>query len=271
MEKLETQTGLIKKPAKKPSATARRDSSGKAGKVSNKKAAKQRKTAKLKEKKEAKPPKEKKKRKQGGKGRPYQAKGWEAYAPKGPAATSYTREELEQIVRRAAGAANRRLQRLEEKGETNTPAYKRAQKMLATQGRNRFSGAVRGMTRNELIAEYMRLRDFINLKTSTAAGLKDWKNNIYNSLLDRGFEGSKQEISDLFDKYMTKQMEEALGSDVVYTLLQTEEGRPFLQRAQDAIEYAKTAGIDQREALAMEFNIQSEKQAAQILAQYFGG
>ena len=115
MKKIKKQLGLVK-PDKLPAgATAKSEQKPATRKASNKKQAKQRKAAKLKEKKASKPPK---KRKQGGKGRPFQPKPWEAYAPKGPNATSYTREELEQIVRRASGAANRRLKRLEEAGET---------------------------------------------------------------------------------------------------------------------------------------------------------
>lgn len=266
MKKLKNQTGLAKQ-GEQPSATARKDSSGKAGKVSNKKRAKQRKTAKLQEKRASKPPK---KRKQGGKGRPYQPKPWEAYAPKGPNATSYTREELEQIVRRASGAANRRLKRLEEAGETKG-VYKRALGMLETQGRTKFSGAVKSMTRSELIAEYLRLRDFLSSKTSTMQGIKDWKRNVYESLKDRGFTGSQSELSELFNKYMTAELEAALGSDVVFTLLQSDNGRPFLQRAKDAIDRAKETGTDPKRELSREFNISTEEQAGQILAQYFGG
>lgn len=261
MKKLKNQTGLAKQ-GEQPSATARKDSSGKAGKVSNKKqASKPKKQAST----ESQPPK---KRKQGGKGRPYQPKPWEAYATKGPNVSNYTREELEQTVRRASGAANRRLKRLEEAGETKG-VYKRALGMLETQGRTKFSGAVKSMTRNELIAEYLRLRDFLSAKTSTMQGIKDWKRNVYESLKDRGFEGSQAELSELFDKYMTKELEDALGSTVVYVLLQTEKGRPFLQRAVDALNRAKQEGIDPKKALAKEFNISTEEQASQILAMYF--
>lgn len=267
MKKIKNQLGLVK-PDKLPAgATAKSEQKPSTRKASNKKQAKKRKAAKLQEKKVSKPPK---KRKQGGKGRPYQPKPWEAYAPKGPNATSYTREELEQIVRRASGAANRRLKRLEEAGETKG-IYKRALGMLETQGRTKFSGAVKSMTRNELVAEYLRLRDFLSSKTSTMQGIKEWKRNVYESLKDRGFTGSQEELSELFDKYMTKELEAALGSDVVYTLLQSDNGRPFLQRAKDAIDRAKQTGESQTTALSREFNITTEEQAAQILAKYFGG
>lgn len=256
MKKIKNQLGLVK-PDKLPAgATAKSEQ-----KPATRKA-KQRKASKA-----SKPPK---KRKQGGKGRPFQPKSWEAYAPKGPNATSYTREELEQIVRRASGAANRRLKRLEEAGETNG-IYKRALGMLETQGRTKFSGAVKSMTKTELVAEYLRLRDFLSAKTSTIQGIKDWKRNVYESLVDRGFTGSQEEISELFDKYMTKELEAALGSEVVFTLLQTDKGRPFLQRATDAIDRAKQTGESQTTALSREFNITAEEQAAQILAKYFGG
>lgn len=261
MKKIKNQLGLVK-PDKLPAgATAKSEQKPATRKANNKKQAKKRKAAKLQEKKAS---------KQGGKGRPYQPKPWEAYAPKGPNATSYTREELEQIVRRASGAANRRLKRLEEAGETKG-IYKRALGMLETQGRTKFSGAVKSMTRNELVAEYLRLRDFLSSKTSTMQGIKEWKRNVYESLKDRGFTGSQEELSELFDKYMTKELEAALGSDVVFTLLQTDNGRPFLQRAKDAIDRAKQTGESQTTALSREFNITTEEQAAQILAKYFGG
>lgn len=266
MKKLKNQTGLAKQ-GEQPSATARKDSSGKAGKVSNKKRAKQRKTAKLQEKKASEPPK---KRKQGGKGRPYQPKPWEAYATKGPNVSNYSREELEQTVRRASGAANRRLKRLEEAGETKG-VYKRALGMLETQGRTKFSGAVKSMTRNELIAEYLRLRDFLSSKTSTMQGIKDWKHNIYLALKERDFEGTEEELSELFDKYMTKELEDALSSNTVFILLRTEKGRPFLERAKDAINKAKETKTDPKKALSQEFNISTEEQASQILAMYFRG
>lgn len=263
MKKLKNQTGLAKR-GKKPSATARKESSEKAGKSSSVKA------GKVSSGNSGKGSSGKAKRKQGGKGKPYQPKSWEAYSPKGPNATNYTREELEQVVRRASGAANRRLKRLEDAGETRG-VYKRALGMLETQGRTKFSGAVKSMSRTELIAEFIRLRDFLSAKTSTKQGIADWKRNVYQSLLDRGFTGSQSELSELFDKYMTKELENALGSDVVYTLLQTEEGRSFLQRAQDALERAKKTGEDPKKALSHEFNISTEEQAGQILAMYFGG
>jgi hypothetical protein len=270
MKKIKNQLGLVK-PNKLPAgATAKSEQKPATRKASNKKQAKQSKAAKLKEKKASKASKPPKKRKQGGKGRPFQPKPWEAYAPKGPNVTSYTREELEQIVRRASGAANRRLKRLEEAGETKG-IYKRALGMLETQGRTKFSGAVKSMTRTELVAEYLRLRDFLSSETSTMQGIKEWKRNVYESLKDRGFTGSQEELTELFDKYMTKELEAALGSDVVYTLLQTDNGRPFLQRAKDAIDRAKQTGESQTTALSREFNITTEEQAAQILAKYFGG
>lgn len=262
MKKLKNQTGLAKQ-TKAASATARKDSSGKAGKVSNKK------QAKLQEKKASKAS-QPKKRKQGGKGRPYQPKPWEAYAPKGPNVMNYSREELEQTVRRASGAANRRLKRLEEAGETKG-MYKRALGMLETQGRTKFSGAVKNMTRNELVAEYLRLRDFLSAKTSTIQGIKSWKHNIYLALKERDFEGTEEELSDLFDKFMTKEMEDALGSNPIFVMLRTEKGRSLLDRAKDAIDRAKEAKTDPKKELSKVFNISTEEQAEQILAMYFGG
>ena len=109
MARKEKNKPTLVKPDKLPAgATARSEQKPLAGK----KAAKAKKAAKLKEKKET------KKRKQGGTGRPFRAKPWEDYAHGEKPIKEYTTEELRDINRRAAKAANSRLRALEKAGYT---------------------------------------------------------------------------------------------------------------------------------------------------------
>lgn len=82
--------------------------------------------------------------------------------------TDWKREETKALkaeVSRKASMANKRLKRLEAKGLTNSPAYK---KWLESGGA-KFS--VRGKSYNELQAELARVNHFIDAKTSTIRGL----------------------------------------------------------------------------------------------------
>ena len=136
MKKLKTQTGLVREePAEKESRMVQKPK-----KASNKKAAKQRKTEKLKAKKA--------KRKQGGKGRPFRAKPWADYAKGERAANAYSTDELRDIVKRAAKAANNRLRALEKAGLTKS-AYQRA---IRQTGKDipRYREKVSSATRQEL-------------------------------------------------------------------------------------------------------------------------
>lgn len=206
MKKLENQTGL-QKQGKKPSSTARKDSSGKAGKVSRKKAAKQRKQKKLAEKKET------KKRKQGGKGRPFRAKAWADYAKGEKPTKQYTTEELRDINRRAAKAANARLRALEKADKTKW-AYNMAVRLTGKE-KPRFpesKAAFGKMTRQQLEKQFYNLREFMTAQTSTVQGMRAQEQKYLDVAHEMGFEGSSENLSALFQKYMTEEWEKILGS-----------------------------------------------------------
>lgn len=76
-----------------------------------------------------------------------------------------SRKELAPIVSRLAAAANKRIKRLEDKG-MRTLAY---QSVMESGGK--FS--VKGKNLNELRAEYMRAKLFLESKTSTIKGAKE--------------------------------------------------------------------------------------------------
>nr|DAU64172.1 MAG TPA: hypothetical protein [Caudoviricetes sp.] len=205
MKKLKTQTGLVREePVGKESRMIQ-----KPPKVSNKKAAKQRKAAKLKDKKETKA-----KRKQGGKGRPFRAKPWADYAKGERAANAYSTDELRDIVKRAAKAANNRLRALEKAGLTKS-AYQRA---IRQTGKDipRYREKVSSATRQELQKEFYQLRDFMTAPTSTVGGMREHQQRVLKAAQEMGFKGDVASMSALFEKYMTAEWENLLGSDIIY-------------------------------------------------------
>lgn len=205
MKKAKTDLGLIRKePAGKESRKI-----DKPKKASNKKQAKQRKAAKLKEKKESKA-----KRKQGGKGRPFRAKPWSAYAMGEKPTNAYTAEELREIVGRASKAANNRLRALEKEGLTKS-AYQRA---IRQTGKDipRYREKVKSATREQLVKEFVQLRDFMTAPTSTVAGAKGHRHKIYQMAIEMGFAGTDRDLSALFEKYMNAEWERLLDSPTIY-------------------------------------------------------
>ena len=213
MKKALTDTGLIKK-ADEAGARKRKSSGKKGGKAapSSVSAPKARKT-KSKPKKTAEP---KKPRKQGGKGRPFQAHGWPTYAPGNKAPRSYSEEELKSIVKKAAKAANTRLRTLEKKGLADkAPAYKSISGILKTE-RPRFKESTAKMTKEELTKEFLKLREFMGMKTSTMTGYKEWNENKVQAARDMGFTGTPEELAYLFNRYMTEKNEALFGSDIIY-------------------------------------------------------
>jgi hypothetical protein len=219
MKKALTDTGLIKK-ADEAGATKRKSSGKKGGKAasSSVSAPKARKTT-SKRKKTSKPKKTaepKKPRKQGGTGRPFQAHSWPTYAPGNKAPRSYSEEELKGIVKKAAKAANTRLRTLEKKGLADkAPAYKSISGILKME-RPRFKESTAKMTKEELTKEFLKLREFMGMKTSTMTGYKEWNENKVQAARDMGFTGTPDELAYLFNRYMTEKNEALFGSDIIY-------------------------------------------------------
>ena len=84
-----------------------------------------------------------------------------------------TDKEVAQLLRRLAGAANKRLRKLEATGLTATPAYMRAVMNQAeySGGVPKYSYANRGRVNN--ISRIAGLRRFLQSPTSTPKGLKE--------------------------------------------------------------------------------------------------
>lgn len=211
MKKAKTDTGLIKKA---PDARARTSKKTGAKALSAKKT--KARDAKKTEARDAKTPEPKKPRKQGGKGRPFQAHSWPTYAPGNKSPRSYSEEELKGIVKKAAKAANTRLRTLEKKGLADkAPAYKSISGILKME-RPRFKESTAKMTKEELTKEFLKLREFMGMKTSTMTGYKEWNENKVQAARDMGFTGTPEELAYLFNRYMTEKNEALFGSDIIY-------------------------------------------------------
>lgn len=76
-------------------------------------------------------------------------------------------KEVKAEMSRLASVANKRLQRLENAGLENSPAYKK----WVEDGAVKFG--VKGKTHNQLQAELSRLKNFINAETSTVRGVNN--------------------------------------------------------------------------------------------------
>jgi hypothetical protein len=210
MKKALTDTGLIKK-ADEAGARKRKSNGKKGGKAAPSAPKAKNTTAKA-----AKSTEPKKPRKQGGKGRPFQAHSWPTYAPGNKAPRSYSEEELKSIVKKAAKAANTRLRTLEKKGLADkAPAYKSISGILKTE-RPRFKESTAKMTKEELTKEFLKLREFMGMKTSTITGYKEWNENKVQAARDMGFTGTPEELAYLFNRYMTEKNEALFGSDIIY-------------------------------------------------------
>lgn len=160
------------------------------------------------------PKAEKPKRKQGGKGRPFREKLWADYSKGNKPLNEYTTDELRDITRRAAKAANSRLRALE-KAELTGYAYKRAVTLTGKE-KPRFKERTDKMTLQELRSEYAKLRDFMTSKTSTVTGYRETKRKTYENAIALGFTGDEETLSFMYNKYMTEELERQLGSDIIY-------------------------------------------------------
>ena len=228
MKKALSDTGRVKK-ADEAGATKRKSTGKKGGKAapSSVSAPKAQKTKSKPKKTKSKPKKTtepKKPRKQGGKGRPYQAHDWPTYAQGNKPPRSYSDEELKNIVKRAAKAANTRIRTLEKKGLADkAPAYK-WMKYKTGEEKPRFKEGISKLSREELEKEFIRLREFMIKKTSTVTGYREVVEKNVQRARDMGFTGTPEELGALFTKYMTEKNEALFGSDIIYQAIVTNRG-----------------------------------------------
>ena len=124
--------------------------------------------------------------------------------------------DLKRKVAREAKKANDRLERLESKGYTNTPAYLAWKKS----GAKKFSASHK-KTYNDMQSEYWRIQSFLDDKTSTVRGtnsfLKEIADNTgikYKKMNDlHKYSSDFFEIADEIKKYYKKEGKDSAALD----------------------------------------------------------
>lgn len=121
--------------------------------------------------------------------------------------------QLRKAVQILSSAANKRLKRLEQKG-VSTPATRYANKT------GRFS--TKGKNINQLRAEFIRVKNFMESKTSTLTGYKKFKKEVQNKLINKGIKISSENIDNVFKIYeKIKDMDSSVAErSLKYTVLQ---------------------------------------------------
>lgn len=128
------------------------------------------------------------------------------------------REQLVDVVRRAAKAANQRLLRFEKAGMT-TGMYKSAMVDLA--GRRRYKERPEKLSLSQLRHEYTLLRSFLSAKTSTVQGRRDTILKRYATAVKKGYKGSLSDFEVDVERYFSKANEALFDSNVIYTSIIT--------------------------------------------------
>lgn len=171
----------------------------------------------------------------------FQALGWDYYSRGNRPPSSYTTEELQKIVRKASKAANQRIRTIERSGMKSAALYL----MQRQTGKKRFSERVKSKSRQELVKQFVYLREFVGAQTSTITGIKAHRTAIINTYMARGFNGTEEELEFLLNKYIGSQMSKFYGSTIVYQMI-IENDRASLE------DYYKTWIEEQRKEAAGE-------------------
>ena len=121
--------------------------------------------------------------------------------------TSMKRDELVKQMQPTIDAANKRLKRLQGL-ETLSPALS----SVMESGSGRFS--LKGKTRNEVIKEASRAIAFINMKTSTVSGAKQFENNFAAKLSNKSKNITNDQRKILFDSFRKLQQISPVGLNI---------------------------------------------------------
>ena len=100
--------------------------------------------------------------------------------------------QLRKVVQTLSSTANKRLKRLHQK-DFSTPASRYAMKS------GKFS--TKGKNINQLRAEYVRAKNFLQSKTSTLRGYKQFKKEVQKNLSEKGINISNENLESIFNIY----------------------------------------------------------------------
>ena len=120
--------------------------------------------------------------------------------------TSMKREDLIAQMQPTIDAANKRLKRLQGM-ETLSPALN-----SVMQSGGKFS--IKGKTRNEVLKEASRALSFINMKTSTVSGAKQFEKNFAAKLSNKSKNITNDQRKTLFDSFRKLQQISPVGLNI---------------------------------------------------------
>ena len=106
---------------------------------------------------------------------------------------SMTREQLVNVIQPTIDAANKRLKRLEGM-KTLSPALLHVQK-------NGGKFSLKGKNRNQVLRESFRAIEFINYKTSTVSGAKEYERNFARKLSKKSQDITNEQRKVLFEAF----------------------------------------------------------------------
>ena len=150
----------------------------------------------------------------------YEPQSWSYYSPGTTDPNQLTKQELVQVIRKAAKAANQRLRSLEKSdiiSTAKTGAYKYAQSQMPGKIRPRFNERPKETAdRTALKHQYLQLREFMTMKSSTVTGVRAIKDARYQTAVQRGFKGTQEQWDMAVQKFFTKTAEKLFDSDKIY-------------------------------------------------------
>lgn len=120
--------------------------------------------------------------------------------------TSMKRKDLVKELQPTIDAANKRLKRLQGM-ETLSPALN-----SVMQSGGKFS--IKGKTRNEVLKEASRALSFINMKTSTVSGAKQFEKNFAAKLSNKSKNITNDQRKTLFDSFRKLQQISPVGLNI---------------------------------------------------------
>lgn len=150
----------------------------------------------------------------------YEPQAWSYYSPGTTDPNRLTNAELVKVIRKAAKAANQRLRALEKSDVINTAktgAYKYAQSQMPGKIKPRFNERPKeSADRTALKHQYLQLREFMTMKSSTVTGVRAIKDARYQTAVQRGFKGTQEQWDMAVQKFFTKAAEKLFDSDKIY-------------------------------------------------------
>lgn len=153
----------------------------------------------------------------------YEPQSWSYYSPGTTDPNQLTKQELVQVIRKAAKAANQRLRSLEKSDVINTAktgAYKYAQSQMPGKIKPRFNERPKEtVDRTTLKHQYLQLREFMTMKSSTVTGVRAIKDARYQTAVQRGFKGTPEQWDLAVQKFFTKAAEKLFDSDKIYNAI----------------------------------------------------